>query len=238
MNRQGRHSPARGSDSPAASLSAGGTPAGGASPRVEGEHGPEAAPDERLARAAAQGDDVACGELVRRYRDRIYRVVYGYVGDPDAALDITQETLLQMLEGLPRFREQASFYTWLHRIAVNRCLDWGRERTRRPPSTSLDHPASEGWAEPADGRAASRPDYVLMAKELRSQIHAAIAAVPELYRIHPLRGYPVLLADVEGLSTREIAERLGCPLNTVKTRLYRGRVVVRRRLRAYLEDRG
>jgi RNA polymerase sigma-70 factor (ECF subfamily) len=232
MNPQGRHT-ARGSPDPSAvHPSAGETPAGGASPRVEGGSWLEAAPDEMLARAAAQGDDVACGELVRRYRDRIYRVVYGYVGDPDTALDITQETLLQMLEGLPRFREQASFYTWLHRIAVNRCLDWGRERTRRPPSTSLDHPAHEGWAEPADGRAASRPDYVLMAKELRSQIHAAIAAVPELYRT------VVLLADVEGLSTREIADRLGCPLNTVKTRLYRGRVVVRRRLRAYLEDRG
>jgi RNA polymerase sigma-70 factor (ECF subfamily) len=175
---------------------------------------------------------VACGELVRRYRDRIYRVVYGYVGDPDAALDITQETLLQMLEGLPRFREQASFYTWLHRIAINRCLDWGRERTRRPPSTSLDQPAHEGWTEPADARTQSRPDYVLMAKELRGQIQAAIAAVPEPYRT------VVLLADVEGLATREIADRLSCPLNTVKTRLYRGRVVVRRRLRAYLEERG
>ena len=192
--------------------------------------GLNAAPDAVLARSAARGDDEACGELIRRYRDRIYRVAYGYVGDHEEALDITQETFLQMLEGLPRFREQANFYTWLHRIALNRCLDWGRSRTRRPPPVSLNDLIDEGWAEPADSRAASRPDEVLMAKELRRQIHAAIAAVPELFR------GVLLLADVEGLSAREIADRLGCPVNTVKTRLYRGRSLVRRRLRAYLES--
>ena len=230
MRRQGRQT-ARISDSHSESpLVAGEEPAGSAAPGLGGgDPGQDAAPDEALARAAAQGDDAACGELIRRYRDRIYRVAYSYVKDHEEALDITQETLLQMLEGLARFREQANFYTWLHRIAVNRCLDWGRERTRRPPPASLDHPLDEGWVEPADSRAASRPDYVLMAKELRSQIHAAIAAVPEVFRS------VVLLADVEGLSIQEIADRLGCPVNTVKTRLYRGRLVIRRRVRAYLE---
>jgi RNA polymerase sigma-70 factor (ECF subfamily) len=183
-----------------------------------------------LARSAARGDDAACAELIRRYQDRIFRVIYGYVQDRDEALDLTQETFLQMLEGLPRFRAQANFYTWLHRIALNRCLDWGRSRTRRPPAASLDDLVDEGWAEPADGRAASRPDEMLMAKELRKQILAAIAAVPEVFRT------VVQLADVEGLSTQEIAARLGCPVNTAKTRLYRGRCLVRRRLRAYLEN--
>jgi RNA polymerase sigma-70 factor, ECF subfamily len=191
---------------------------------------PEAVPDAVLAHSAARGDDEACAELIRRYQDRIYRVIYGYVQDRDEALDLTQETFLQMLEGLPRFREQAHFYTWLHRIALNRCLDWGRGRTRRPPAISLNDLVDEGWAEPADNRAASRPDEMLMAKELRRQIHAAIDAVPELFRS------VVLLADVEGLSVREIADRLGCPVNTVKTRLYRGRAQVRRRLQAYLES--
>ncbi len=207
-------------------------PDGALPPELKGESGtgPGAVPDALLARAAARGDDAACAELIRRYQDRIYRVIYGYVQDRDEALDLTQETFLQMLEGLPRFREQANFYTWLHRIALNRCLDWGRGRTRRPPAVSLSHLVDEGWAEPADARAASRHDEMLMAQELRKQIQAAIDAVPELFRT------VVLLADVEGLSTQEIADRLGCPLNTVKTRLYRGRALVRRRLQAYLES--
>ena len=72
---------------------------------------PGAAPDVLLARSAARGDQLARGELIRRYQDRIYQVAYGYVHDRDEALDITQDTFLQMLEGLPRFREQANFYT-------------------------------------------------------------------------------------------------------------------------------
>jgi RNA polymerase sigma-70 factor (ECF subfamily) len=232
MNGQGRQtarvSARRSEGGLAAREEAAGTAATGF--RVGRSAEPGAAPDAALARSASRGDDEACGELIRRYRDRIYRVAYGYVGDHEEALDITQETFLQMVEGLPRFREQANFYTWLHRIALNRCMDWGRRRTRRPPPVSLDDLTDEGWAEPADSRAASRPDHVLMAKELRRQINAAIDAVPELFR------RVVLLADVEGLSTQEIADRLGCPVNTVKTRLYRGRSLVRRRLQAYLES--
>src|SRR5207237_447178 len=109
------------------------------------------------------------------YRDRIYMVAYGWVQNRDEALDITQETFLQMLQSLPHFREQANFSTWLHRIALNRCIDWGRRKARRPPLVSLNDLIDAGWAEPADGRSASRPDLALMTKELRGQVHAAIA---------------------------------------------------------------
>jgi RNA polymerase sigma-70 factor (ECF subfamily) len=186
-------------------------------------------PDALLARSAAHGDRAACDELIRRYQDRIYSVAYGFVRNREEALDITQETFLQMLEGLPAFREQASFFTWLHRIAMNRCIDWGRSRRRRPPPVSLDDLVEDGWLEPSDARAASRPDQVLMARELNGQIRAAIAAVPEVFRS------VVVLADLEGLSILEIADRLCCPINTVKTRLHRGRRFVRQRLQTYLE---
>jgi RNA polymerase sigma-70 factor, ECF subfamily len=190
---------------------------------------PGVLPDALLVRSAIRGDDRACGELIHRYQERIFTVVYGYIHDREEALDLTQETFLQMLKGLSRFREQANFYTWLHRIALNRCIDWGRSRTRRPPPISLDDLLDEGFVQPVDSRSASRPDQALMAQELRGQIDAAIAAVPEVFR------GVVLLADVEGLSIREIAARLHCPVNTVKTRLHRGRSLVRRRLQAYLE---
>jgi RNA polymerase sigma-70 factor, ECF subfamily len=191
---------------------------------------PRVAPDTLLARLAARGDERACQELMRRYQDRVYSVAYGFVRDREEALDITQETFLQMLEALPRFREQASFFTWLHRIALNRCIDWGRSRRRRPQPVSLDDLVAEGWLEPADRQADWRPDQALMAKELNGQIQSAIAAVPEVFRS------VVVLADVEGLSILEIANRLCCPVNTVKTRLHRGRRYVRQRLQPYLES--
>jgi RNA polymerase sigma-70 factor (ECF subfamily) len=203
-------------------------------PKLEAEASlpAETVPDALLARAAARGDDAACQELIRRYWDRIFAVAYDYVRNRDEAMDVTQETFLQMLEHLPRFRGHSSFYTWLHRIALNRCIDWSRGKTRRPPPLSLNGLIEEGWAEPADRRPAWRPDEALLAQELRVKLQAAIAAVPE-----PFRGV-LLMADLEGLSNQEIAARISCPVNTVKTRLYRARLIVRRRLRAYLQEGG
>jgi RNA polymerase sigma-70 factor, ECF subfamily len=190
---------------------------------------PEATPDALLARSAAKGDETACRELIRRYQDRIYTVACSYVRDPEEALDITQDAIVRIIEGLPRFRGQSSFYTWLHRIVVNRCLDWRRSRSRRPLPLSLEEVISVGGNEPVDTRRAMQPHHVLETKELREQLTAAIAAVPDVYRT------VVVLADVQGLSSAEIAQILDCPVNTVKTRLHRGRVAIRERLREYLQ---
>jgi RNA polymerase sigma-70 factor (ECF subfamily) len=186
-------------------------------------------PDSALVRAARQGDIAACQELIGRYQDRIYAVAYGYVQNREEALDITQDTFVRMLEGLPRFREQANFYTWLYRIAVNRCIDWRRTRTRRPPPLSLDELVVDGSMELSEPGAAMHPQAALETKELREQIRVAIAAVPEVYRI------VMVLADLQGLSNGEIAAIVNCPINTVKSRLHRARLFVRDRLEAYLK---
>jgi RNA polymerase sigma-70 factor (ECF subfamily) len=186
-------------------------------------------PDSLLVRSARGGDVAACQELIRRYQDRIYAVAYGYVQNREEALDITQDTFLRMLEGLPRFREQANFYTWLYRIAVNRCIDWRRSRTRRPPPLSLDELVGEGTFELTETGSAVHPQAALETKELREQISAAIARVPDVYRM------VVVLADLQGLSNGEIAGILGCPINTVKSRLHRGRLFIRERLETYLK---
>jgi RNA polymerase sigma-70 factor (ECF subfamily) len=182
-----------------------------------------------LVRLAQQGDVTACQDLIRRYQDRIYTVAYSCVQDRDEALDITQDTFLRMLEGLPRFRAEANFYTWLYRIVVNRCIDWRRSRTRRPPPASLDDLMSRDEAEPVEARQEHSPHAALEAKELREQIEAAIAALPEPFHM------AVVLADVQGLSMRDIAQIVRCPANTVKTRLHRGRQLIRKRLEVYLK---
>jgi RNA polymerase sigma-70 factor (ECF subfamily) len=197
--------------------------------RTHEEEQGEEAPDSELVRLARRGEVAASQELIRRYQDRIYTVAFSYVQDPDEAVDITQDTLLRMLAGLSRFQERSNFSTWLHRIAVNRCIDWHRRRERRPPPTSLEEMAAAG-AELPDTRRALQPHEALESKELREQIRAAIAAVPALYRT------VVLLADVQGLSMAEIAQIVRCPTNTVKTRLHRGRLIIRERLRDYLRN--
>jgi RNA polymerase sigma-70 factor (ECF subfamily) len=186
-------------------------------------------PDSTLVRLAREGSVAACEELIRRYQDRIYTIAYSYVHDNEEALDITQDTFLRMIEGLPRFREQANVYTWLYRIVVNRCIDRRRKKARQPPPTSFQDLETDRALELTESRAAHCPQAALEQRELREQIHKAIAAVPEIYRM------PVILADVQGLSMAEIAQILRCPVTTVRTRLHRGRTAVRQRLEAYLK---
>lgn len=197
--------------------------------RVAEEERVEEAPDSELVRLARRGKVAASQELIRRYQDRIYTVALSYVQDPDEAIDITQDTFLRMLAGLPRFQERSSFSTWLNRIVVNRCIDWHRRRDRHPPPASLEAMTAAGVEFP-DPRRALCPSEVLEAKELREEIRAAIAAVPV-----PMRT-AVILADLQGLSMAEIAEILRCPIGTVKTRLHRGRLIIRERLRDYLRN--
>jgi RNA polymerase sigma-70 factor, ECF subfamily len=186
-------------------------------------------PDSALVRLARQGSIAACEALIRRYQDRVYSIVCGYVHDPEEALDITQDTFVRMVEGLPRFREQSSFYTWLYRIAVNQCIDRRRKRIRYPATASFQEFENDRTLVLTERRAELCPHEALEAQELREQIRAAIAAVPEVYRM------VVILADIQGLSSAVIAQILRCPVNTVKTRLHRGRLVVRQRLEAYLK---
>jgi RNA polymerase sigma-70 factor (ECF subfamily) len=152
------------------------------------------------------------------------------VPDRDDALDLTQEIFLKAYEGLGRFREGSSFYTWLYRIAVNACIDFNRRRRRSVEPRSLsDDLLAEIEYEPVDDRPASDPEKVLANKELRAQLHAAIHSLPEPFRL------TILLRDIEGLSLNEIARILNCPLGTVKTRLHRGRHELRQRLVSFIE---
>ncbi|MFL6635461.1 MAG: sigma-70 family RNA polymerase sigma factor [Massilia sp.] len=111
-------------------------------------------PDSALVRLARQGSVAACEALIRRYQDRVYSIVCGYVHDPEEALDITQDTFVRMVEGLPRFREQSSFYTWLYRIAVNRCIDRRRNRSRYPAPASFEEFESDRTLDLTERRAA------------------------------------------------------------------------------------
>src|SRR5438876_11886513 len=95
--------------------------------------------DSNLVRAAQAGAQEAYGELVRRYQDHLYTVISGMVPDPEDALDLTQETFVKAYMALGRFRQEAGFYTWLYRIALHLCIDYGRRRQRRQEPLPLDH---------------------------------------------------------------------------------------------------
>jgi RNA polymerase sigma-70 factor (ECF subfamily) len=187
-------------------------------------------PDSILVREARGGDTRAYGELVRRYQDRVYTLIYGLIQNHDDALDLTQDVFLRAYGSLRHFREQAVFYTWLYRIALNACIDFNRRKKRHPEPCSLhDQGLGEIGFEPWDRRPTSQPELALENKELGRLLRRAIQRLPEPQRM------AVVLHDIEGLQHKEIAALLNCPIGTVKSRIQRGRSELRMMLLPFVE---
>jgi RNA polymerase sigma-70 factor, ECF subfamily len=186
-----------------------------------------AAAEEALVERARAGDRAAFEELVRRYADRLYAVVLRFVADQDEAREVTQEAFLRAWRSIGRFEGRSQFFTWLYRIGINEAK---RRVARRPspPVVSLDDepiPEAPDWSEAPETRFAQA--------DLRRVLEDAVRALPLEYRA------PIVLRDVEGLTTREAAEVMDLGEAAFKSRLHRARLAVRRALDEYfLEAEG
>jgi RNA polymerase sigma-70 factor (ECF subfamily) len=169
-------------------------------------------PDERLVRKAQKGDSRAFARLVEAHQHRLFTLAARELGSAADAEDAIQETFIRAWRALPRFRAEASFSTWLYRICVNAISDQ-RIRSARGSGVPL-----EDVVEPID------PRDQIAERELSGALQQALAEVDELYRT------PVLLHDVLGRSYEEISQVLDIPEGTVKSRIFRGRVELARRL--------
>jgi RNA polymerase sigma-70 factor (ECF subfamily) len=169
--------------------------------------------DRELVGAAGAGDRAALDELLRRHYDRIYAICRRLAGNDADALDATQEALLAVVKGLPRFDGRSAFTTWCYRVATNACLDELRRRARRPRLVlpDDDQAGAPGGSEP------SLDDTV----SARLDIDAALADLPEDFRA------PIVLRDLCRLDYAEIAEVLDIPPGTVGSRIARGRAALR-----------
>lgn len=169
-------------------------------------------PDGQLVRKAQRGDRDAFRRLVEAHQHRLYTLAVRELGSAADAEDAVQETLVRAWKALPRFRGQAAFSTWIYRICLNAVSDQ-RARSARGGGVPLDD-----VLEPAD------PRDPILERELSSELQQALAGLDETYRT------AVLLFDVLGRSYAEIGEVLGVPEGTVKSRIFRGRVELARRL--------
>jgi RNA polymerase sigma-70 factor (ECF subfamily) len=169
--------------------------------------------DVELARSAAGGDGAAFAELVRRHAPRVRALCAATLRNSEEAEDAAQEAFLKAHRALGRFSGEASFGTWLHRIAVNHCLDVLRAAARRR-SESLDAMLEADSS--ALGRALSEPSPA-KALEDRDTVARLLA------RLNPEQRLALTLREAEGLSYEEIAEAMSCSLDSVKARLKRAR---------------
>jgi RNA polymerase sigma-70 factor (ECF subfamily) len=186
-------------------------------------------PDNTLVERAQQGDMRAFEELVRRYEHKVYSITYRMMGREDDAREAMQEAFLRAYRFLRKFEFKSSFYTWLYRIATNVSLTKLRAR-KQPPMVSLDEPVGEeGGAvrEIPDEKHSPVTDY--RRKELRDAIQQAVDGLPSDYR--PV----IVLRDLEGLSNSEVGEALKLSVPAVKSRLHRGRMLLRERLARYMK---
>jgi RNA polymerase sigma-70 factor, ECF subfamily len=182
--------------------------------------------DNRLVAAAQAGDRNALDALLRRHYDRVHAVCRRIAGSTRDADDAAQEAMIGIVRGLPRFDGRARFSTWAYRIATNAALDELRRRKRRP---SLALVTDEGeHVETADPLAAREVEGAVE----RLSIDAALDALPEDFRI------AVVLRDVADLDYAEIAEVLGVPVGTVKSRIARGRAQLADALGNHRRGRG
>jgi RNA polymerase sigma-70 factor (ECF subfamily) len=159
--------------------------------------------------------------LVEEYRERLFRVALGFLGNGVEAEEVAQETFVQVFRHLGQFRGESSFYTWICRICVNLCL-----RRREQLSQAQVRESSEVEVEPVDTQT---PEDELVQREQAAQLRRALRALPREYRT------ALVLREVNSLSYEEIAEVLGLPMGTVKSRVHRGRMLLKDRLSGYFQ---
>lgn len=160
--------------------------------------------------------------MVEEYRERLFRVALGFLGKGIEAEEVAQETFVQVFRHLGQFRGESSFYTWICRICVNLCL----RRREQLSQVQERESSSEPEVEPVDTRT---PEDELVQREQVTLLRAALHALPKEYRA------VLVLREMNSLSYEEIAEVLGLPVGTVKSRVHRGRMLLKDRLSGYFQ---
>jgi len=178
--------------------------------------------DDELVARSVGGDAESFNQLILRWERPIYALAYRVIGREEDARDVCQETFLRAFRALPGFKGHAKFSSWLYRIALNLCRDWIR-RQRRTPVTQMPDDVDLGDYAAERGPAESIEELVSR-RELSAVVEEVMAQLPEEQRT------AIILKEYHGMTFQEIADMQGCPLSTVKTRLYQGLLVVRRQL--------
>ena len=184
------------------------------------------ADDHRLTAASLEGDTAAFGELVRRYQDRLYNTVYRLLDNADDAQDVVQDAFLNAYQSLEGFKGDSQFFTWLYRIAVNTAISHKRKQRL---TLSIDGARNgEGRVEPPDASDASRPEHGLERAEEERRVQRALNRLSAEHRA------VLIMKDMEGQKYEMMAEVLGVPIGTIRSRLHRART----ELRELLEQEG
>ena len=186
------------------------------------------ASDQQLVVRVQKGDRRAFDLLVVKYQHRILALVGRFIADHAEAQDVTQEAFIKAYRALPSFRGDSQFYTWMYRIAVNTAKNHLISRGRKTPTQDIDLDDAAFFADEANMKDVDTPDGLLQRDQLREVVFAAIEELPEELR------RAVTLRELEGMSYEEIAEAMNCPIGTVRSRIFRAREAIEKKMRPLL----
>lgn len=184
--------------------------------------------DQPLVARVKKGDRRAFDLLVMKYQHRILALVHRFIKDHAEAQDVTQEAFIKAFRALPDFRGDSAFYTWLYRIAVNTAKNYLVSRGRKVPTHDIDPGDAEFFTDECSMQDTATPDNLLYRDQLQKVVFDAINNLPEELKT------AVTLREIDGLSYEEIAAAMGCPIGTVRSRIFRARETIDKKMQPLL----
>jgi RNA polymerase sigma-70 factor (ECF subfamily) len=183
-----------------------------------------------LVKRVQRGDKTAFDLLVRKYQHKVVKLVLRYVRNPAEAEDIAQEAFIKAYRALPQFRGDSAFYTWMYRIAINTAKNSLASRDRSPIAYDLDlSDPEESHSVQTKLQDPDTPEGMALTEEIRGIVNSAIEGLPEELKT------AIVLRELDGLSYEEIAAAMECPVGTVRSRIFRAREAIDKRLREVFE---
>ncbi len=184
--------------------------------------------DWELVKRVQRGDRTAFDVLVTKYQHKILKLIGRYVHDPSEAMDVAQEAFIKAYRAIDNFRGDSAFYTWLYRIAINTAKNYLIAAGRRPPGEDIDARDAEQFEGYSGLKEYDTPEGVTLRDEVEQTVFEAIEELPEDLRT------AITLRELEGMSYEEISQAMGCPIGTVRSRIFRAREAIDNKLRPLL----
>jgi RNA polymerase sigma-70 factor (ECF subfamily) len=197
--------------------------------RMTAQVAPEVDVDQQLVERVQKGDKRAFDLLVLKYQHKIFAVISRFIRDHAEVQDVAQDAFIKAYRALPNFRGESAFYTWMYRIAINTAKNYLVARNRRPPASDVDVDDAEFFSGNDAMHEMNTPERNLLRDELQSVIHQAFSELPDDLRM------AVTLREIDGLSYEEIAEAMDCPIGTVRSRIFRAREAIDKKIQPLIE---
>ncbi|WP_456380448.1 RNA polymerase sigma factor RpoE [Thiolapillus sp.] len=184
--------------------------------------------DLELVERVKNGDKKAFDLLVLKYQQKVANIISRYIHDSSEVFDVSQEAFIKAYRALPKFRGDSAFYTWLYRIAINTAKNHLAAKGRRPPADDVEAVTAEQMDSGARLKEFDTPEHLLLQDEIARTIRDALNELPDDLRT------AISLRELEGLSYEEIAQAMDCPIGTVRSRIFRARDAIDKKLRPLL----